>query len=358
MRIAEVSPLWFPVPPTTHGGTERCVYDLTEALVRRGHEVTLFAATGSCTSAELCAQGDPVCRVPDAPSSLSAVRECVMLARLAAVRERFDIVHCHTEFFHAAVLRELGPRLVTTIHWQTDRRDRQDLFAHFTDLQVVAISASQAVAIPPSNHLGTVHHGIEVSRFRQGQGIPGHAAFIGRMTDQKRPDLAIRIAQAAGLPVELAGPVDLGNPRYFDERVRPLLGARARYIGEIDDREKQRLIGGASVLLMPIDWPEPFGLVMIEAMACGTPVVAWRRGSVPELVEEGVTGFAVSNFDDAVAAVHAARTLDRSRIRERFEARFTSERMAEGYERLFEQVLERAGRERVATGSDTPTVES
>ena len=339
MRIAQVSPLYFPVPPADHGGTERVVHVLCEGLVERGHDVTLFAADGSSTRAALAAQGPAVSGIADAPPSLLSAMEVVMLDRLAARAHEFDVIHCHTELAHAAVLRQVRDRVVMTIHWRADQADRRAYFAHFTDLKVVAISAAQAADLPSRNVAGVVHHGIPAERFALGPG-GDHAAFIGRMTDQKRPDLAARIARAAGVELRLAGTIDVGNPTYFEARVRPQLDERVRYVGPVDEAGKQALLGSACALLFPIDWPEPFGLVMIEAMACGTPVVAWRNGSVPEIVEDGVTGFVVDSLQDAADALRAARTLDRGKVRARFEARFTAETMVGGYEAIYQRIAE------------------
>ena len=341
MRIAQVSPLIFPVPPRDHGGTERVVHDLCEGLVERGHEVTLFAASGSRTRARLVEQGPCVASVADAPPSLPSAMECVMLDRVAAMADAFDIIHCHTELYHAAVLRGAAHKLVTTIHWRADERDRTLYFEHFSTLPVVAISQAQARTLPSSNLAGIVHHGIPADRLRLDEGKGGHCAFLGRMTDQKRPDLAIAIARACDMEIRLGGTIDVGNPTYFRNHVEPLLDERATYLGPVTEAAKQDVLGSAAVLLFPIDWPEPFGLVMIEAMACGTPVVAFRRGSVAEIVDEGVTGFAVDTFEEAVAAVQAARRLDRRAVRRRFEERFAASRMAAGYEAIYRDLLAR-----------------
>ena len=345
IRVAQVAPNIFPIPPAHHGGTERIVHDLTLALQCLGATVTLFAPSDSATE---------VPRVGDYPSlaalervhgrvapGVPAALEALQLEALRRRLDAFDIVHCHGEFAHAALLGARRCRSLTTIHWRVDELDRALFFAGFPDLPVAAISAAQAAGIPASNRAGIVHHGIDRHRYRRGCGAGGYAAFVGRMTDQKRPDTAIRVAREAGVPVRLAGTVDVGNPGYFDAQVRPLLGPDAAYVGPVDDAGKQDLLGDARALLFPIDWPEPFGLVMIEAMACGTPVIAWNRGSVPEIVEDGVTGFIVSSEAEGVAALARVDALDRGAIRARFEARFTAERMAADYLAIYRQLLDR-----------------
>ena len=340
LRIAQVAPMVFPVPPETHGGTERVVADLTDALTAQGHDLTLFAGSDSQTSARLLSASaslKSLCPDAEAPGMLG-VLESANLSQLRSRLADFDIIHCHTESAHAAVLGAARANSLTTIHWRTDQDDRQTMFRLFPDLPVAAISASQARHIPDKNLRGVVHHGIPETRFHCGPG-GGPLAFIGRMTDQKRPDAAIRIAKQAGFALRLAGTVDVGNPLYFDQHVEPHLGGHADYIGPVDDSAKQDLLGHAKALLFPIDWPEPFGLVMIEAMACGTPVVAMNRGSVPEIVEDGVTGFIVDTEDEAAEAVRKAAGLDRQCIRARFEERFTATRMAADYEVLYRKLL-------------------
>jgi glycosyltransferase involved in cell wall biosynthesis len=272
---------------------------------------------------------------PGVPAALEALQLEALRLRL----DQFDIVHCHGEFAHAALLGARRRHSLTTIHWRVDELDRALFFAGFPDLPVAAISAAQEAGIPASNRAGVVHHGIRADRYAFRAEPERSVAFVGRMTDQKRPDVAIRVARAAGLPIRLGGTVDVGNPDYFERAVRPLLGPDAVYCGPVDDAEKGALLGSARALLFPIDWPEPFGLVMIEAMACGTPVVAWNRGSVPEIVEEGVTGFVVGSEEEAVAALARIETLDRATIRARFEARFTAERMARDYLAIYRRLL-------------------
>ncbi|MCJ2071270.1 glycosyltransferase family 4 protein [Methylobacterium sp. J-030] len=343
LRVAQVAPNIFPVPPDHHGGTERVVHDLGTALRSLGVEITLFGPADSATDLP---------RVGDYPSLAALERQYGSVAagvpaaldalQLEALRLRlddFDIVHCHGEFAHAALLGTRRRRSLTTIHWRVDELDRALFFQGFPDLPVAAISAAQAAGIPAANRAGIVHHGIDRDRYTFRAAPDDHVAFVGRMTDQKRPDVAIRVARTAGLPIRLGGTIDVGNPDYFDARVRPLLGADATYLGPVDDARKGELLGGARALLFPIDWPEPFGLVMIEAMACGTPVVAWDRGSVPEIVEDGVTGFVVASEAEAAAALARIGQLDRARVRRRFEERFTAERMARDYLALYRRLL-------------------
>ncbi|MGU3388922.1 Glycosyltransferase involved in cell wall bisynthesis [Methylobacterium sp. UNC300MFChir4.1] len=343
LRVAQVAPNIFPVPPDHHGGTERVVHDLGTALRSLGVELTLFASSDSATDLprvgdypSLAALERQYGRVaPGVPAALDALQLEALRRRLDA----FDIIHCHGEFAHAALLGTRRRHSLTTIHWRVDELDRALFFRGFPDLPVAAISAAQAAGIPATNQAGIVHHGIDRARYPFRAAPDEHVAFVGRMTDQKRPDVAIRIARAAGLPIQLGGTIDVGNPDYFDQRVRPLLGTDATYLGPVDDARKGELLGGAQALLFPIDWPEPFGLVMIEAMACGTPVVAWNRGSVPEIVEDGVTGFIVSTEAEAVAALARIGQLDRATVRRRFEERFTAERMARDYLALYQRLL-------------------
>ncbi|RIY02685.1 glycosyltransferase family 4 protein [Aureimonas flava] len=344
IRVAQVAPTIFPVPPKDHGGTERVIHDLSIALRDLGVEVTLFAPADSATDVPLVGIWPSLLSLEashgQVPPSIPAVLEAARMEDLRLRLDAFDIVHCHGEFFHAALLGERRRHSLTTIHWRVDELDREIFFRTFPDLPVAAISAAQAAMLPASNRAGVVHHGIRRDRYAMGDGSGGYLAFVGRMTDQKRPDRAIRVARAAGRPIRLAGTVDVGNPTYFEREVRPLLSAEATYVGPLGDRAKGELLGGAEALLFPVDWPEPFGLVMIEAMACGTPVVAWDRGSVREVVEDGVTGFVVGSEEEAVAALARARRLDRAAVRRRFEERFTAERMATDYLALYRRLLE------------------
>ncbi|MGC3874703.1 glycosyltransferase family 4 protein [Halomonas sp. GXIMD04776] len=346
LRIAQVAPVIFPVPPVHYGGTERIVHDLTEALVALGHDVTLFASSDSQTSATLVSALPSLASLQadegELPPGTPGVLEAALLDKLRVSMREFDILHCHGEFFHAPLLGKLRNRSLTTIHWRVDERDRQWFFSCFPDLPVAAISHSQAQGIPDSNRAGVVHHGLDPRRFRFVPQSEGYLAFVGRMTDQKRPDRAIEIARATGKPLTLAGGIDVGNPGYFDNCVRPRLNDDIRYVGPVDDHQKSVLLGQAEALLFPIDWPEPFGLVMIEAMACGTPVIAWRNGAVEEIVEHGVSGYIVESLEEACWAVESIGALDRRVVRERFLARFTRERMARDYVALYRRLLANA----------------
>ena len=343
IRVAQVAPVIFPTPPVDNGGTERIVYDLTEALVEMGHDVTLIAPSDSQTSARHLATSPSLSQWQqlrdNVPPGVPGVLEALVLERLRQHLDEFDIIHCHGEFCHAPVLGERRRHSLTTVHWRLDELDRQLFFEGFPDLPVAAISQAQSAALPKKNHLGTVYHGLDPKRFNIGKGSGEYLAFIGRMTDQKRPDRAIKVARASGVALQLAGAIDVGNPDWFDRYVAPELDEHIRHIGPVNDQQKQQFLGEASALLFPIDWPEPFGLVMIEAMACGTPVIAWRNGAVEEIIEEGVSGFIVDSHEEAVAAVKQLPELDRQRVRKAFLERFTARRMAEDYVALYRRLL-------------------
>ncbi len=345
IRVAHIAPSILPVPPNDHGGTERVIHDLCVAMKIQGCDVTLFAASESTTPVKLVGRLPSLQRLEaehgSVPPSIPSVLESV---RMDEVRQRlsdFDILHFHGEFFHAALLGDQRSKSLTTIHWRVDELDRQLFFEAFPDLPVAAISASQQSGIPRANRAGVVLHGVAKERFEPCFAPGSHLAFIGRMTDQKRPDRAIEVAKRCGQPLKLAGTIDVGNPLYFDKHVRSSLGEGIDYVGPVGDVEKNTLLRNSTALLFPIDWPEPFGLVMIEAMACGTPVIAWNKGSVCEVIEDGVTGFIVENEDQAVEAVGRIGSLDRRKVRARFEQRFTSDRMAREYIDIYERMLSR-----------------
>ena len=342
-RIAHVAPVILPVPPLSYGGTERVVADLARAQAALGHEPVIFAGSDSSIDLPLRSgfrslsdhRGEGT-----VPPGLAAELEAAQLAELLRAGDAFDIVHLHGSAHASALCQTWAAPVFRTIHWRADEEDHRQHFRQFPEERVVAISHAQAEDMPQSSLAGVVHHGIPVDRLREGRGAGGYLAFIGRMTDQKRPDRAIELASRAGLPLQLAGPVDPGNPDYFDRVVAAALSSSIRHVGSIDDRAKQSFLGEALALLFPIDWPEPFGLVMIEAMACGTPVIAWAKGSVPEIVEDGVTGVVVQSLDEALARLPEVLALDRGRVRQCFEARFTATRMAQDTCALYNAVLQ------------------
>jgi glycosyltransferase involved in cell wall biosynthesis len=331
MRIAQIAPLMEAVPPLLYGGTERIASYLTEELVRQGHDVTLFASGDSQTSAKLVACCEGALRLN--PGNNDPLPYQMM--QLEAVRRRaasFDVLHFHTDLLHFPLLRGFDVPAVTTLHGRLDLPALQPLYRVFDKVGVVSISHSQRLPLPGANWYGNVYHGLPVDLLPFTPNARGYLAFLGRISPEKRPDLAIAIALRAGLPLRIAAKVDRVDRDYFETRIRPLLDQPGiEFIGEIGEHEKANFLGGAIALVFPIDWPEPFGLVMIEAMACGTPVVAYGGGSVLEVIDQGLTGVVVSDIDDAAAGVKKAAGFDRSLVRARFEQRFTAARMAADY---------------------------
>lgn len=341
MRIAQVAPLYESVPPQAYGGTERIVSYLTEELVRQGHDVTLFASGDSHTSAELI----PVCsqalwRDTTVWDTLTHhVRQLELVARNAP---RFDVLHFHGDPFHFPLVRRLPCRHVTTLHGRMLPADHGPLFREFAEAPLVSISNNQREPIPWANWCGTVHHGLPPDELPFREATGDYLLFLGRIMREKRLDLAVEIARRAGLRLKVAAKLYPGERDYFHEEIEPLLRESRSfvdYLGEVGGRDREELLANARALLFPIDWPEPFGLVMIEALACGTPVIAFRRGSVPEVVDDGVTGFVVDGVDDAVWAVARVGELSRRRCRRAFEERFTAARMARDYVALYERLL-------------------
>jgi|HigsolmetaAR201D_1030396.scaffolds.fasta_scaffold00009_35 Glycosyltransferase len=340
MKIAQIAPLAESVPPRLYGGTERVVSFLTEELVRLGHEVTLFAAGDSLTSAEL---------VPAAPRSLRLnpdVRDPIPyhLILLEHVRKRaheFDILHFHIDLLHFPLLRQLGARTVTTLHGRLDLPDLKPFYSMFSDVPLVSISNDQRRPLPMANFVATVHHGLPRDLLPFSPKPEGYLAFLGRISPEKRPDRAIEIAVRAGMPLKIAAKIDKVDEAYWYEHIKPLVDRHdnVEYIGEVNEKAKASFLGNAAALLFPIDWPEPFGLVMIESMACGTPVIAFRNGSVPEVIDHGVSGFIVDSVDEAVEMVARLPQVDRARVRSTFETRFTSERMASDYLALYRRLI-------------------
>jgi glycosyltransferase involved in cell wall biosynthesis len=340
VRIAQIAPLIESVPPRLYGGTERVVSYLTEELVRRGHEVTLFASGDSITRAELvdCAAAalrlDPNVRDP-------MPHYMIMLDQVRERAREFDVLHFHIDILHFPLFRAGSVTTVTTLHGRQDLPDLQPLYRHFFDMPLVSISDQQRTPVASANFVATIHHGIPAGLYKANYNARGgYLAFLGRISPEKRPDRAIAIAHAAGMPLKIAAKIDKVDEDYYRNAVKPLLdGSGVELIGEIGERDKQAFLGEAAALLFPIDWPEPFGLVMIEAMACGTPVLAFGQGAVREIVDEGITGCIVDSVDEAVRALPRVLALDRRAIRRRFEERFTAARMATEYLNVYRRLI-------------------
>jgi glycosyltransferase involved in cell wall biosynthesis len=338
MKIAQIAPLMESIPPRLYGGSERVVSFLTEELVAQGHDVTLFASAQSMTAATL---------VPCCPQPLRlnpSVKDIIpyymlMLDKVRSMASQFDILHFHIDQFHFPIFRELALRTVTTLHGRQDLPDLPYLYRGFPEMPLVSISNAQRGPIPDANYVATVYHGLPQSLSLQRNPRGGYLAFLGRISPEKRVDRAITIARAVGIPLKIAAKVDRVDETYFRTEIEQLLGLPGvEYIGEIDDRHKGSFLGEARALLFPIDWPEPFGLAMIEAMACGTPVLAFRRGAVAEVIDEGVTGYLVDTVDEAICKLGRVLALDRERVRRRFDERFTAARMARDYLAVYERL--------------------
>jgi glycosyltransferase involved in cell wall biosynthesis len=339
VRIAQVAPLYESVPPKLYGGTERVVSYLTEELVRQGHDVTLFASGDSATSAHLVAPCARSLRLdPSAPDPIA--QHILMLEQVAKNAPRFDVIHFHIDYLHYPLSRRQRVPQLTTLHGRLDLPHLPPLYEEFGEMPVVSISDAQRAPLLLARWLGTVPHGLPLDLYRY-QPEPGrYLAFLGRISPEKRLDRAIEIARQVGIELRIAAKIDAADREYFREVIAPMLdGGYVEFVGEIGEHEKSAFLGDALALLFPIDWPEPFGLVMIEALACGTPVVAFPCGSVPEVIEDGHTGFLVKNVAEAAMAVEKARDLDRAECRRIFERRFSAGRMARDYVSLYELLL-------------------
>jgi glycosyltransferase involved in cell wall biosynthesis len=339
MRIAQIAPLYEAVPPKLYGGTERVVAYLSDELVKLGHKVTLFASGDSATLAELhdvwpqALRLDPSIRDPIAPHIL-------LMETVRRLADEFDVLHFHNDYLPFPLFSRQRTPWLNTLHGRLDLPEFQAVASAFPNVNLVSISNAQRRPVSHLNFIGTVYHGLPENLLRPQPVQPGYLAFLGRISPEKGPDRAIRIARRAGLPLKIAAKVDNADRQFFEAVVRPLLAEPGvEMIGEINEAQKPGFLSGARALLMPIDWPEPFGLVMIEAMACGTPVIAFDCGSVPEIMEDGVTGFIVHDEPSAVAAIARLDEIDRAKVRQRFEARFTARRMAEDYVALYEELL-------------------
>jgi glycosyltransferase involved in cell wall biosynthesis len=340
MKIAQIAPLMESVPPRLYGGTERIVSYLTEELVALGHDVTLFASGDSITAADL---------IPCVPKALRLDASVVdpvpyymlMLDRVRQRADDFDILHFHVDQFHFPLFRHSAGRTVTTLHGRQDLPDLIPLYVGFDDMPLVSISTDQRRPVSKANFVATVHHGLPTDLHRPCAKSGDYVAFLGRMSPEKRPDRAIGIARALGVPLKMAAKVDRVDEVYFRTKIAPLLdGPGVEFIGEINEHQKTEFLGRARALLFPVDWPEPFGLSMIEAMACGTPVLAFRCGSVPEIVDENVTGCIVDTIEEAIAELPRVLALDRKKVRERFEHRFSATRMATDYVAVYRSLVD------------------
>lgn len=340
MRIAQIAPLYEAVPPKLYGGTERVVSYLTEALVDLGHDVTLFASGDSVTNARLEAVWPRALRLD--PSIRDALAPHMMLLEtVRRVADDFDVLHFHLDYLPFSLFSGIDTPFVTTLHGRLDLPELQPIFNTFSDAPVISISDAQRAPVPQALWTDTIYHGLPRDLLAPcGTGEPGYLAFLGRICPEKRVDRAIRIAAQSGLPLKIAAKVDKADADYFKDEIEPLLAhANVEFVGEINEGQKSAFLSNAKALLLPIDWPEPFGLVMIEAMACGTPVIAFGHGSVPEVVDHGITGFVVADVAEAVAAVGRLDELTRSEIRAQFERRFTSHAMAQNYVDAYSRLI-------------------
>jgi glycosyltransferase involved in cell wall biosynthesis len=359
VRIAQVSPLFESVPPKLYGGTERVVSFLTEALVDLGHDVTLFASGDSVTRAELVPTTREALRL-DPRCKDDLAHHVGMLEAVFRRADEFDVIHFHLDYLALPLARRCGVPCVTTQHGRLDLPDLWPLFRTYSDAPMVSISDAQRTPVPFVNWRATVHHGLPPDIYKLHPRSKGYLAFLGRISREKRPDRAVEIACRLDMPIKFAAKISDADRPYYEQEIKPLFeDPRVEFLGEINEAEKEELLGNAAALLFPIEWPEPFGLVMIEALACGTPVVAFRRGSVSEVMKDGVSGYVVDDVDQAVDATRRALALPREGCRRYFEERFLARRMAEDYVKVYEGLVhERArgagapqiGRGRTATG--------
>ena len=357
MHIAQVAPRTEAVPPKLYGGTERVVSWLTEELIALGHEVTLFASGDSVTSARLEAAWPRALRLDGSVRDPNALH-MMMLERVYRRAGEFDFLHFHLDYYPFSLFSRQSTPFVTTLHGRLDLPEHQPIFDTFATVPVVAISNAQRRPLPQANWVGTVLHGLPAQLLSPKAVKPSYFAFLGRIASEKGIDRAIRIAQHCGVPLKVAAKVDKTDQDYFVEQIEPMLkSSNVEFIGEISDIDKSEFLSGAIALLVPIDWPEPFGLVMIEAMACGTPVIAFNRGSVPEIIEDGLTGFIVEDINGAIGAVDRLGHLSRDKIRRRFEERFTARRMALDYLGVYRSMMDAvAPHLRLVAADDAPAL--
>jgi glycosyltransferase involved in cell wall biosynthesis len=356
MRIAQVAPLAESVPPKLYGGTERVVAWLIDELVELGHDVTLFASGDSKTRATLVPAWPRALRL-GRPRADPIVAQAALLEAVAERASDFDVIHVHIDWLPLPLLSRLGVPFVTTNHGRLDLPGLSNVVRRFPDAPFVSISNNQREPLPEAYWLGTVYHGLPVDSLRPSFARGSYLAFLGRLTAEKGPEVAMRIARAAGIPLHIAAKIPRGERGYFKNTLEPQVDSKTvKLTGEVDDKTKEQFLAGAAALLFPIDWPEPFGLVMIEAMACGTPVIAFRSGSVPEVIDDGITGFVVDDEDGAIRAIRRLDQLDRRQVRAHFEKRFSSRRMATEYVRLYETLVATIPEAPAVSPAMSPTV--
>jgi len=341
LRIAQIAPLYESTPPRTYGGTERVVAYLTDALVELGHDVTLFASGDARTKARLFPARDQSIRLDPCALKSDVAAHLAMLDDVRRHFGDFDVLHFHIEPLQYPVFEGRSQRTLTTLHGRMDLKDIPAMYERWSEFPLVSISNSQRAPLPTANWVGTVYHGLPEDLLEFSPDHEDYLVFLGRISPEKRPDRAIAVAREVGMPLKIAAKVDNVDKEYFRAEIEQLMDTPlVEFIGEIGEAEKSALLGKAAALLFPIDWPEPFGLVMIEAMACGTPVIAWDRGSVREVVDHGVTGFIVNSEDEAMEAIRALHSIDRRQVRHVFEHRFTAHVMARSYLALYRRLLE------------------
>ncbi|CAN5213664.1 glycosyltransferase family 4 protein [soil metagenome] len=341
MKIAQVTPLYEAVPPKLYGGTERVVAHLTDALVDLGHEVTLFASAEARTKAKLIPVRDQAIRLDPSPLKSDLAAHMTMLSEVMDRIDDFDIVHFHTDMIQFPMFRKYAGKTLTTLHGRLDMKDLPEVYERFPEYGLVSISDDQRRPLAFANWKATVHHGMPAEQYKFHANSNGYLAFLGRISPEKRPDRAIEIALKLGKRLKVAAKVDAADKVYYETKIRPMIESSPliEFIGEIGDHQKSDFLGGAEALLFPIDWPEPFGLVMIEAMACGTPVVAFKCGSTTEIIEDGATGYLVDTMEQAIAAADRVGLLDREAIRARFELRFSAQAMGRRYVDVYRDLL-------------------
>ncbi len=344
MKIAQISPLYESVPPKMYGGTERVVSYLTEELVRQGHEVTLFASGDSDTRARLVCHTREALRLKNVQDPLA--HHIVQLQDVIDRAGEFDVLHFHTDYIHFPFTNQILTPHLTTLHGRLDIADLVHIYHRYKKQPLVSISHAQRRPMPIDvNWMGTVYHGLPLDLYQKGEGKGDYVAFIGRISPEKRPDRAIKIAKEAGVKLKIAAKIDKADHDYYQSTIKQLMDQpHVEFIGEIGEDQKGEFLGNAKALLFPIDWPEPFGMVMIEAMACGTPVIAYNNGSVPEVIDKGETGFIVENRSEAIRALENIDLIDRNRVREIFEKRFSAQVMTRNYVEIFESMANRSKR--------------